>query len=193
MHNQVEVRPSVAIGIEIDTRNDPSGYGDSVASDWITDDTHLGFEFWDNSDFEILEAFEGGEIIDFEEGEVAIVGDMKNAGRMLLCRSVFGDEESAGIGNHVCIGKDAVLADDESGANTPTELSGLPWLTVVGDLCGHFDSYDGAVDALSLGWCDLWDGWAWGNGWWSRLFQSLGLAIAGDAKDEQTKSRGKQG
>lgn len=59
---------------------------------------------------------------------------------------MHGDEDSSGIRNDVSIGKEGVLANDESGASASAKFTRVPWGAVAGSLGGDFYADYGFVD-----------------------------------------------
>ena len=57
-----------------------------------------------------------------------------------------GDQQAARVGDDMGVGDEAVLADDEAGADPATETAGVPRARVIGNLVGDLDADDRAVD-----------------------------------------------
>ena len=103
------------------------------------------------AEFKSWKRFEILEILDREQCEIAIMGDVFDLGRIFYRAAIDGDEQAAAVRNDMRVGQDFVFPDDESSADAAAETAGIPWGLVIRDLSGHLDAQDGAINIRGQG------------------------------------------
>ena len=142
----------MGIRLEINARNDSPRDGKAFAADGIADDADLRFELGNGgADFENGQFGERREVLDREDREIAIVGDVLDLGSVFFGRAVDVDEETFAVGNDVRVGEKLIGADEESRADAATESSCIPGRCVVGSLGGYLNAYDRTINVRCAG------------------------------------------
>ena len=143
MDDEVGVGPRVGVGAEVDAGDDAAGDGEPITADRVANGANFGVELGHAADGEVDETFEGSWVIQADESEVAIVGDVGEGGGELASRVTLGDQDTARIGDDVGVGEDLVGSDEKAGAIATGKPACIPRGAVVGVLSGDFDTEDG--------------------------------------------------
>src|SRR5205085_11418995 len=115
LNGEVLIDGRVRIKLEIDSRNDAGGDRHAFAPNRITVGRNRRFELGNASELQGQHIFVEIWAIDGDQRQIAIVGNKKHFGRILVWFAVAIERQIAAVAHHVRVGHDAVALDHETG------------------------------------------------------------------------------
>ena len=150
LDGEMGIDDGVGVGAEIDAGNDPLGDAHAIAADGVPEDRDRGFEFGDPAEGEGFGTDEESGVLDLEDGEIAVVGDVFDSGEIFFGIVFLFDREEAGIADHVGIGEESIWGDHPTGTAATGHGAGEPRDAIIGFLGGVIDAGDAFADFVGL-------------------------------------------
>ncbi len=158
LDGEMGIDVGVGVGAEVDTGNDAACDGEAFTADGVTVNADFGFDFWDGAEFEGDGFVEEGFVFEFQDGEVAVVGDVFDGCDVFFGVAFFFEGEEASVGDDVRVGDDALVlsGDDPTGSGSGLGGAGEPWHAVVGLERAIDDAGEAFFDLCGIGGCLGW-------------------------------------
>lgn len=139
LNDEVGICPGVAVAAEINPGDHALGYRESFPTHGVADGADAGLESRHSANLHDGEVLEGAEVLEFHQGEVAIVGDMFDLCDVLPGGSATSDKDPSGVGDNMGVGQDLIGADNKARSRSSLKSAGVPGGPIVRSLGGDFN------------------------------------------------------
>ena len=133
----------VDVGLALDARHDAPRHAQRVAAEREAEDQDLLSQLGKAAELQRRDLVEEARLVDGQESEVGLVGDVEHAGGHPLGLAVPSHLDEGRVAHHVRVREDAVARDHEPGARDRARGAGLPGRPVVRGQLGRVDLHDG--------------------------------------------------
>ena len=142
LNGEMLVGPAVNVRVGLDARDHALGHGDAVAASGKSVGRDGGIDFRNARQLQRDHAFEEAAVIDGQHGQVAIVADKNDPGRIALRQVLLAQLDVSTIADVVRVRENRVAGDHKPGAHRSPHPLSLPRSDVVERLLGAVDEHN---------------------------------------------------